>query len=99
VSRPEAIAVLRRGGADVGTWPVGAGAGSRLAVIEELARLHLGARRLGCSLVVRSASCELLGLLRLVGLLDVLSVEVEGQAEGLEQRRVEEVVHADDPVA
>jgi hypothetical protein len=71
-----------------------------LAVVEELARLQLAARRLGCSVRLRGACVELFGLLDLLGLSEVAGLcrEVGGEAEGGEQVGVEEVVMPDDPV-
>ena len=68
-----------------------------LAVVDELARVQLAARRLGCSIRLRNARDDLIALLDLVGLRTVL--QVLGQAEGGEEVRVEEVVVTDDPVA
>jgi hypothetical protein len=71
-----------------------------LALVDELARLHLAAKQLGWTLSVREPTGELADLLDLVGLSDVVSVEVGGQPEQWEQRLgVEEVVMPDDPVA
>jgi hypothetical protein len=73
-----------------------------LAFVDDLARLQLAARRLGCSICVRDASPELIDLLELVGLLDVLgcgprnALQPSGQAEGGEERGVDEVVVPDD---
>lgn len=73
-----------------------------LAVVEALARLHLEARRRGCSIRVRDPSRELCELLELVGLGVLvarprdLRVEVGRKAEGGEQLRVEEAVEPGD---
>ena len=100
--------MLRRDGVELACWPLaarvaGSGTGPPdLAVVDQLARLELAARRLGCSVAVRGAAPDLAGLaglLDLVGLTGVLAVEVGGQPEGGEQPGVEEVVVADDPVA
>jgi anti-anti-sigma regulatory factor len=58
-----------------------------LATVEALARLQLGARRLGCQLSVRNAPAELRELLALVGLQEIvgLRVETRGQAEEREE--------------
>ena len=68
-----------------------------LAIVDELARVQLGARRMGCSIRLRDARKELVELLELVGLCGAL--QVLGQAEGGEEAGVEEVVVTDDPVA
>ena len=44
-------------------------------MVDELARLQLAARRVGCSIAVHHACPELAGLLDLVGLTEVLDVE------------------------
>ena len=72
-----------------------------LALIDDLARRALTARRNGRVLVIADPSPELADLLVLVGLADVLAgdrswVEVRGQAEEREQARVEEVVEPGD---
>jgi hypothetical protein len=82
-----------------------------LPVLDELARWQLDARRMGCSVQLRSPSPELRGLLDLTGLSRVLrvvgggadasgpgSVEVRREPEdGEEAGGVEEVVVPDDP--
>ncbi len=69
-----------------------------LSVVDALARLHVVAKRLGCSLQLRDASEDLWSLLAFAGLADLLG-EPRRQAEGSEQIGVEEVVDLDDPVA
>ena len=91
--------VLVRGERELASWPLGAGAGHGLGVIDRLARLQLIAGRLGCAIRLRGACEELVGLLDLTGLADRLAVEVGGKPEGGEQAGVEEVVVPDDPVA
>jgi hypothetical protein len=100
------MVVLARGDVDVATWPLGAEGRPDLALVNELARLQLAAKRLGCTVRLVAASAELTQLLELVGLLSLfagrgapLRVEMFGQAEGGEQVGVEEVVVPDDPVA
>jgi hypothetical protein len=90
-----AVLVLMRGDVELTRWPLQALASPDLALVDQLARLQLGARRVGCTVVLRDACPMLLGLLDLVG----LRVEVGGQPEGGEEVGVEEVVQADDPVA
>ncbi len=89
------MVVLVRGNAEVSSWPLAGGSRPDLFMVDELARLQVAARRLGCSIRLRDACTELSGLLDLVG----LRVEVGGEAEGGEQASVEEVVMPDDPVA
>ena len=67
-----------------------------LAVVDSLARLQLAARRRGYSIRLRHASRALCDLITLVGLADVLPVEVGGEPEVGEQLRVEEVVQPRD---
>ena len=87
-----ATVVLVRDGAELSAWPL-AGRPD-LAAVDELARLALAARRLGCVLRLRDADPALLDLLALVG----LRGEVVGEAEELEELGPEEVVVPDDPV-
>ncbi|MGH4007818.1 MAG: hypothetical protein ACRDTH_06595 [Pseudonocardiaceae bacterium] len=96
--------VLVRDDAEMASWPLAGWERPELAVVDELARLQLVARRLGCSIRLRGTCAELLELLDLLGLGQVVSNtpglrrEVGGQAEGGEQLGVEEVVMPDDPV-
>lgn len=75
-----------------------------VATVEALARLQLTARQCGCQLRVRHGSAELQDLLALMGLSQViplevdLSLQVQGQIEEREQRRsVEEEADPGDP--
>ena len=89
--------MLVRGDTELATWPLMASAAADLAAVDELARVQLAARRMGCSIRLRDAREDLVELLDLVGLRPVL--QVVGQAEGSEEIGVEEVVVTDDPVA
>lgn len=60
--------VLLRGGTELTSWPLPGGATSGLGAVDEVARLHLAARRLGCAIVLRAAAAELCELLELAGL-------------------------------
>jgi len=60
--------VLVRGDAEVAWWPLPAGQNPDLWVVDQLARLQLAARRLGCSLRLRDAPTELRELIELAGL-------------------------------
>jgi hypothetical protein len=95
--------VLVHGDAELASWPLVGRGRPDLAMVDELARLQLAARRLGCSVGLRQACPELLELLALVGLRAVLAPrlprKVGGQLEGGEERGVEEVVVPDDPIA
>lgn len=97
--------VIVRDGVEVASWPMAGTGCADLTVVDDLARLELAARRLGCSIRLRDPGPRLLGLLDLVGLAHVvpraggLRVEAGGEAEGGEQLGVEEVVMPDDPVA
>ena len=89
------MAVRRRSSivCDVGAIPA-----PDVGTIDVLARLQLGAFRHGVALRLRGASSELLELIALVGLSDVLTDELQRQAEDREQRlRVEEEGELDDP--
>ena len=91
------MVVLLRGGVEVARWPLSCDGRPDLAVVDELARLQLTAKRLGCSVRLAGQCADLVGLLELTGLGEVL--EVVREAEGSEQVRVEEVVVPDDTVA
>ena len=52
-----------------------------LATIDQLARLELAARQLGCRLHLRHLNAAVLELIELAGLADVLRVEVEWEPE------------------
>jgi len=97
--------VLSRGDIEVASWPLTTGDRLDLGVVDDLARLHLAAGRLGCLIRLRDVCVELSELLDLVGLRAVLTypggsvLEAVGKPEGHEQIGVEEVVVADDPVA
>jgi hypothetical protein len=96
-----ATVVLVCGGTEVASWPLTCGARLDLVTVDDLARLQVAARRLGCAVWVRDACPTLSGLLALCGLSEVLGAgrEVRGEPEGGKQLGVEEVVVPDDPVA
>jgi hypothetical protein len=94
----EAEVTLSCGGVVLATWHVPLTGRPALEVVDELASVRLAAKRRGCEVRV-SAPCGLGAVLDAAGLLG--SIEVIGQPEGLEQRRVpevQEVVVPDDPV-
>ncbi len=106
--KPTTVVVLD-GATVVATWPVdpaSAGGGGRLdlGVVDALARLQLGARRLGLCLELHHVCPRLLELLDLFGLAGLatgpdLPVDAGGQAEGGKQLRVQEAVEpGDQPV-
>jgi len=70
----DAIVVLAVGGTEVARWPLVGSSRPDLEVIDGLARLALTARRFGGEIRLRDAGRELLGLIRFVGLDDVLVV-------------------------
>jgi anti-anti-sigma regulatory factor len=70
-----------------------------LALVDALVRLQLAARRRGAALRVVNVSEDLRGLLELVGLADVLTLEPRREAELGEQLGIEEVVQPGDPPA
>lgn len=94
--------VLLVGTDEVATWPLVSGRAPDLELVDDLARLQLMARRLGCAIGLRESHDELTELLALVGLAGLLEAapggQVVGQAEGGEQVGVEEVVVTDDPI-
>ncbi len=100
-----AVVVLTRDGVEIASWPLGLCGPVDLAVVDDLARLQLAARRLGCSVKLRDACGELTALLAFLGLARAVAgatgavLQVVGEPERGEQRGVEEVVVPDDPVA
>jgi hypothetical protein len=100
----DARVLLVCGEIELASWPLPCGH-PRLSVVDELARMQLAARHVGCSIALSAAPDGLLELLDLVGLraivpvADGLAVEVGREAEAGEQVCVEEVVMPDDPVA
>ncbi|MFN2478681.1 MAG: hypothetical protein ABR615_05855 [Pseudonocardiaceae bacterium] len=96
-----AIVVLVCGDAEVASWSLACLNRPDLDVVDQLARLQLAARRLGCKIRLRDACVELLELLDLLGLEEIVTGlrQPSGQVEGSEQIGVEEVVMPDDPVA
>jgi hypothetical protein len=72
-----AMVVLVRCGSDVASWPLRHPGPPDLALVDELARLHLTAIRMGCGLRLRDVSPSLRDLLDLVGLSDVVETGAE----------------------
>jgi ABC-type transporter Mla MlaB component len=70
-----AVVVLSQHGEEVARWPLASLRRPDLAAIDDLARVRLAARRLGCSIVVLDACAELRALLDLVGLDAVVSCD------------------------
>jgi len=64
--------LLIRGDAEVVSWPLLSGRHPGLSLVDQLARLQLTARRLGCSIRLRNEPAWLRELIGLVGLADVL---------------------------
>ncbi len=93
---------LCRGDAELASWPLAGSGHVDLAVVDELARLLLAARRMGYSIRLREAGAGLLELLDLVGLRDLVTEgglrQMDGQVEGREELGVDEVVMPDDSV-
>ncbi|MEA3055528.1 MAG: hypothetical protein QOD30_960 [Actinomycetota bacterium] len=75
------MVVLVREGEELARFPLLVRDGVDLGLVDQLARLQLAARRLGCAIELRGACPELLDLLDLVG----LRVEVGGKSEHLEE--------------
>ena len=68
------------------------------ATIDQVARLKLGAKRIGCEVELRNLEPELVDLIGLCGLAGVLGVELQGQAEQRKQPScIEEEGQLDDP--
>ncbi len=103
--RNTVLVVLVHGGVEVASWRLAWGGDPNLELVDELVRLQLTARRLGCSLRLRDAGVDLWALLDFLGLAEVvagvarLRLEVGGEVEDGEQVGVEEVVEPDDPLA
>ena len=99
------MVVLIRGDVELASWPLAGTGGPDLDLVDELARLQLAARRLGCSIRLRDASADLRELLDFLGLAEVLTgvaglrPELGGEAEDGEQIGVQEVVEPEDPLA
>jgi hypothetical protein len=68
-----------------------------VGLIDRLLRLQLQAQRAGSHVEVRHAGAALIALAALLGVSDVLALEVGGQPELGEQLGVQEVVEARDP--
>jgi anti-anti-sigma regulatory factor len=68
-----------------------------LAFVDALMRRQLDAKRAGRCLVVRNVPEELRGLLEVLGLDGVLTLEPRGEAELGEELRVDEVMKPADP--
>jgi hypothetical protein len=99
-----AVVVLARDGVEIVSWPFEVRGPIDLSVVDDLARLQLAARRMGCSLKLRDTCGELTALLAFLGLAQAVAgatvgLQVVGEAEGGEEGGVEEVVVPDDPVA
>ncbi len=94
------VVVLVGAGTEVATWPLTMTDRPTLAVVDELARLQLAARRVGCSIRLHDPDAQLAGLLDLLGLAGAVGLgETGGKAEGSEEASVQEVVVPDDPIA
>jgi hypothetical protein len=88
------IVLLRADGTEITSWPVRGCGPLPLAVVDELARWELMARRAGGAIRLREVSPALAELLELVG----LGREVGWEPEGGEERvGVEEGVEGRDP--
>ncbi len=74
VLRPDVVAtvVVLCGDTELASWPVVGRGHPALAVVDELVRLQLTARRLGLSIRLRAPSVELVTLLELLGLDGIL---------------------------
>jgi hypothetical protein len=96
------MVVFMVGDAELARWPLLRRGRPGLALVDELARLQLTARRLGCEIQLRDACDELCELLELAGLTGVVTGcelrQVGGEAEGGEQLGVHEGVEPGDAV-
>lgn len=73
--RPTPYVVLTCGENEVARWPLPGGHDPDLSVVDLLARLHLAARRLGCSIRLGDPPDPLLALIELTGLSGVIVAE------------------------
>jgi hypothetical protein len=89
-----AVVVIVRGTTALARWTVTGDGRPGLAVVDELARLHLAAQRMGWALRVERACPRLRELVELAGLVEVL-----GEPEGDDESAVDEIVVPDDPSA
>lgn len=99
----QATVVLECGHQEVAAWPLVGCGRPDLAMVDELARLQLAARRLGLAIRLRDVSGELRELLDLAGLAEVMTGaprlrQAGGETEGGEEGGVEEVVQPGDPI-
>ena len=67
--------VLTCGETEVARWPLPGGHDPDLSVVDLLARLHLAARRLGCSIRLSDPPGPLLALIELTGLSGMIVAE------------------------
>ena len=68
----DAIVVLVRGDRELASWPLEWTRAADVSLANDLARLQLAARRVGCSIRLRAVGSDLASLLDLLGLFDVL---------------------------
>jgi hypothetical protein len=64
--------VLVSGETVLATWDIECDGRPALALVDELARLHLAARRLGWAIALRDTDADLAGVIELCGLSEVL---------------------------
>ncbi|MGH3942658.1 MAG: hypothetical protein ACRDTG_29350 [Pseudonocardiaceae bacterium] len=76
-----AMVLLVCGDTEVASWPLTGPGRPDLAVVDELMRLRLTARRLDCSLRLREVCAELSELLDLLGLGEILGFQAGGETE------------------
>ncbi len=94
--------MLLRGDSVVATWNLPNADRLDLSVVDDLARMQLAARRLGCCIRLHHPPGSLCDLIALSGLGRVLRsdlvVEMGGQPEGGKEVGVEEAVESGDPI-
>jgi ABC-type transporter Mla MlaB component len=73
-----AVLVRVREGNELARWPLRSLRRPDLSLVDDLARLQLDARRLGCSIRVEGACADLRSLLELVGLTAVIPCGRDG---------------------
>ena len=91
------VRLIVESGESIELWRLDETALPFVTIVDVLCRLHLVARERGWQVVVCAPSPGFLTCLALVGLDELISVEVIGESEGGEQLWVEEVVQPRDP--
>ena len=73
-------------GGEVASWPLEGDGRPDLGTVDDIARLQLAARRVGCAIHLRNVCPDLLALIELAGLSDELRVIRETDVPGASGR-------------